>query len=78
MSEILVASGEKLSLDQSKIQFNGHAIEVRINAEDPQTLAPSPGKITFYLPAGGVRRLRVRFGGVPGLLDPRPITASAK
>jgi acetyl-CoA carboxylase biotin carboxylase subunit len=52
--QIRVASGEKLSLEQSKIQFNGHAIEVRINAEDPQTFAPSPGKISFYHPAGGV------------------------
>ncbi len=52
--QIRVASGEKLSLQQDKIQFNGHAIEVRINAEDPQTFAPSPGKIQFYHPAGGV------------------------
>ena len=52
--QIRVASGEKLSLEQDKIQFNGHAIEVRINAEDPQTFAPSPGKIQFYHPAGGV------------------------
>lgn len=52
--QIRVASGEKLSLTQDKIQFNGHAIEVRINAEDPQTFAPSPGKIQFYHPAGGV------------------------
>ncbi len=52
--QIRVASGEKLSLRQEEIQFNGHAIEVRINAEDPQTFAPSPGKISFYHPAGGV------------------------
>jgi acetyl-CoA carboxylase biotin carboxylase subunit len=52
--QIRVASGEKLSLSQDQVQFNGHAIEVRINAEDPQTFAPSPGKITFYHPAGGV------------------------
>jgi len=52
--QIRVASGEQLSLQQDKIQFNGHAIEVRINAEDPQTFAPSPGKIQFYHPAGGV------------------------
>ncbi len=52
--QIRVASGEKLSLKQSDIKFTGHAIEVRINAEDPQTFAPSPGKITFYHPAGGV------------------------
>ncbi len=52
--QIRVASGETLSLKQEDIQFNGHAIEVRINAEDPQTFAPSPGKISFYHPAGGV------------------------
>ncbi len=52
--QIRVASGEKLSLQQDKIVFNGHAIEVRINAEDPATFAPSPGKISFYHPAGGV------------------------
>jgi len=52
--QIRVASGEKLSLEQDKITFTGHAIEVRINAEDPATFAPSPGKISFYHPAGGV------------------------
>ena len=52
--QIRVASGEKLSLKQKDVTFTGHAIEVRINAEDPQTFAPSPGKITFYHPAGGV------------------------
>jgi acetyl-CoA carboxylase biotin carboxylase subunit len=52
--QIRVAAGEKLSLTQKNIQFFGHAIEVRINAEDPQTFAPSPGKIAFYHPAGGV------------------------
>ena len=52
--QIRVASGEKLSMTQDKVTFTGHAIEVRINAEDPQTFAPSPGTITFYHPAGGV------------------------
>ena len=52
--QIRVASGETLSLVQKDVQFHGHAIEVRINAEDPQTFAPSPGKIQFYHPAGGV------------------------
>ena len=51
--QIRVASGETLSLKQEEITFFGHAIEVRINAEDPQTFTPSPGKITFYHPAGG-------------------------
>jgi len=52
--QIRVASGEKLSLRQKDVQFSGHSIEVRINAEDPQTFAPSPGKISFYHPAGGM------------------------
>ena len=52
--QIRVAAGEKLSMTQDQVQFYGHAIEVRINAEDPQTFVPSPGKITFYHPAGGV------------------------
>ncbi len=52
--QIRVASGEKLSLKQEEITFTGHAIELRINAEDPQTFAPSPGTIKFYHPAGGV------------------------
>jgi len=52
--QIRVASGEKLSMEQKDVNFVGHAIEVRINAEDPQTFAPSPGTISFYHPAGGV------------------------
>jgi acetyl-CoA carboxylase biotin carboxylase subunit len=52
--QIRVAAGEKLSIRQENVQFYGHAIEVRINAEDPQTFAPSPGRILFYHPAGGV------------------------
>jgi acetyl-CoA carboxylase biotin carboxylase subunit len=51
--QIRVASGETLSIRQDEVTFVGHAIEVRINAEDPQTFAPSPGKISFYHPAGG-------------------------
>jgi acetyl-CoA carboxylase biotin carboxylase subunit len=52
--QIRVASGEALSIEQKNVHFTGHAIEVRINAEDPQSFAPSPGKIAFYHPAGGV------------------------
>ncbi len=55
--QILVAAGETLSFAQKDIAFNGHAIECRINAEDPQSFAPSPGTIrSFNLPGGpGVR-----------------------
>ncbi|HEY8596568.1 MAG TPA: acetyl-CoA carboxylase biotin carboxylase subunit [Devosiaceae bacterium] len=52
--QISVASGEELSVAQQDITFTGHAIEVRINAEDAETFAPSPGKITAYHPAGGM------------------------
>lgn len=55
--QIKIAAGEKLSLQKDVIKFRGHAIELRINAEDPDTFAPSPGKITqFHAPGGlGVR-----------------------
>ena len=52
--QIRIAQGEKLSLTQSQINLNGHAIECRINAEDPdQNFRPHPGKISAYLPPGG-------------------------
>ena len=51
--QLLIASGEKLSLSQDDIIFRGHAFECRINAEDPKTFMPSPGKITAYHPPGG-------------------------
>jgi acetyl-CoA carboxylase, biotin carboxylase subunit len=55
--QIRVASGGGLSVAQDDIVFNGHAIECRINAEDPATFAPSPGRVThFHTPGGlGVR-----------------------
>lgn len=55
--QIKIASGEKLSIKQEDIQFKGHAIEFRINAEHPETFVPSPGKIEeLYFPGGnGVR-----------------------
>jgi acetyl-CoA carboxylase, biotin carboxylase subunit len=52
--QILIASGEKLAWDQGDIEFRGHAIECRINAEDPsRNFAPSPGTIDLYYPPGG-------------------------
>jgi acetyl-CoA carboxylase biotin carboxylase subunit len=63
--QIRVAAGEPLSLLKDKIRFRGHAIEVRINAEDPDTFIPSPGKITqFHAPGGlGVRFDSAIYGG---------------
>ncbi|MCE1170204.1 MAG: acetyl-CoA carboxylase biotin carboxylase subunit [Azovibrio sp.] len=51
--QIRVAAGEKLRFKQRDISFRGHAIECRINAEDPYTFVPFPGKISFYHPPGG-------------------------
>ncbi len=51
--QIRVAAGEKLAFRQRDIEFRGHAIECRINAEHPFTFVPSPGKITSYHPPGG-------------------------
>ncbi len=56
--QIRVAYGEPLRLTKDKIHFRGHAIEVRINAEDPQTFIPSPGEIRMFHAPGG---LGVRF-----------------
>ncbi len=63
--QLLVASGRKLSLKQSDIKFKGHAIECRINAEDPKTFLPSPGKVTlFHAPGGpGIRVDSHLYGG---------------
>lgn len=52
--QIRVAAGEKLGYTQSNVIANGHAIEFRINAEDPETFIPNPGKITLYAPSGGL------------------------
>jgi len=71
--QILVAFGEKLTIRQKDVQLNGHAIECRINAEDPYTFIPSPGKIDrFHMPGGpGVRIDTHVYGGyvVPPYYD---------
>lgn len=51
--QLKIASGMPLTLKQEDIHFDGHAIECRINAEDPRTFIPSPGLITTYHPPGG-------------------------
>ena len=51
--QILVAGNEKLKISQKDIVYNGHAIECRINAEDPETFIPSPGHINLFHPPGG-------------------------
>jgi acetyl-CoA carboxylase biotin carboxylase subunit len=52
--QIRVAAGSDLSIRQSDVTFHGHAIECRINAENPVSFRPSPGKILHYHPAGGL------------------------
>ncbi len=52
--QIRIASGAPMSVMQDEIKFTGHAIECRLNAEDPRTFAPSPGLITYYHPPGGL------------------------
>lgn len=56
-AQIEIASGFGLKLKQADVEFKGHAIECRLNAEDPDTFIPSPGKVTlFHAPSGpGVR-----------------------
>jgi acetyl-CoA carboxylase biotin carboxylase subunit len=51
--QLLIASGEKLSIRQEDIRLGGHSIECRINAEDPDNFMPSPGQIKRFHPAGG-------------------------
>ncbi|HET9350363.1 MAG TPA: acetyl-CoA carboxylase biotin carboxylase subunit [Burkholderiales bacterium] len=51
--QIYIAAGEKLRMRQKDVQIRGHAIECRINAEDPYRFTPSPGRITSYHPPGG-------------------------
>jgi acetyl-CoA carboxylase biotin carboxylase subunit len=52
--QILVAYGEKLTLNQEDIKISGHSIECRINAEHPETFIPSPGKVQQYHQPGGL------------------------
>ena len=52
-AQILVAGGEPLKLRQSDIVMRGHAVECRINAEDPRTFMPSPGRVAMFHPPGG-------------------------
>lgn len=68
--QIRVASGEKLTLTQDEVTFNGWAIECRINAENPEkNFMPSPGKIEMYLPPGGLG-VRVDSAAYPGYSIP--------
>ncbi len=67
--QIRVADGRGLSVTQDMLEFRGHAIECRINAEDPRTFVPSPGLITHYHAAGGMH-VRVDSGMYSGYRVP--------
>jgi acetyl-CoA carboxylase, biotin carboxylase subunit len=67
--QIRIASGGGLSVTQADIKFTGHAIECRINAEDPRTFVPSPGKITHYHTPGGLG-IRIDSGVYAGYKIP--------
>lgn len=68
--QLLVAMGHKLSIRQKDIEFRGHVIQFRINAEDPtHNFAPSPGRLEHYLPPGG-RCVRVDSACYSGYVIP--------
>ena len=71
--QLRIAGGEGLTIKQEDVTFQGHAIEVRVNAEDPVSFVPSPGKIAyFHAPGGnGVRVDSHVYGGytVPPFYD---------
>ncbi len=69
VEQIRIAAGLGLSMKQEEIRFRGHAIECRINAEDPRSFAPSPGKISYYHPPGGLG-VRVDSGVYQGYRIP--------
>ena len=69
IEQIRIASGAPLTLQQSDVTFAGHAIECRINAENPRTFRPSPGTITYWHPPGGLG-VRVDSGVYQGYRIP--------
>ncbi len=54
VEQIKIAAGSPLTLTQADVNFSGHAIECRVNAEHPSTFRPSPGKISYFHPPGGL------------------------
>ena len=69
IEQIRIAAGAPLSLRQEDVRFDGHAIECRINAENPHTFRPSPGTITHFHPPGGLG-VRVDSGAYAGYTIP--------
>jgi len=69
IEQIRIAAGSPLTLTQEEVAFSGHAIECRINAENPRTFRPSPGTITYWHPPGGLG-VRVDSGAYQGYRIP--------
>ncbi len=69
IEQIRIAAGSPLTLRQEEVVFSGHAIECRINAENPKTFMPSPGTITYWHPPGGLG-VRVDSGAYQGYRIP--------
>ena len=69
LEQIRIAAGHPLSLTQDEVTFSGHAIECRINAENSKTFRPSPGRITYWHPPGGLG-VRVDSGAYQGYRIP--------
>jgi acetyl-CoA carboxylase, biotin carboxylase subunit len=69
IEQLQIAAGGALSFKQEDIRFEGHSIECRINAENPTTFRPSPGKISYFHPPGGLG-VRVDSGVYAGYTIP--------
>jgi acetyl-CoA carboxylase, biotin carboxylase subunit len=69
LEQLRVASGAGMTYTQDQITFSGHAIECRINAENPKNFRPSPGQITYWHPPGGLG-VRVDSGAYQGYRIP--------
>ncbi len=71
VEQIRVAAGHRLGFDQGAVSFRGHAIECRINAEDPdKDFRPSPGKISEWVPPPAAEDLRIETHVAPGYVVP--------
>jgi acetyl-CoA carboxylase, biotin carboxylase subunit len=69
IEQLRVAAGAPLTLKQEDLRFEGHAIECRINAENPENFTPSPGRLTYFHPPGGLG-VRVDSGVYAGYSIP--------
>jgi acetyl-CoA carboxylase biotin carboxylase subunit len=73
--QLMIASGEEINFSQADVEMNGHAIEARVYAEDPETFVPSPGTISSLRLPGTDSQLRIDHalkenGNVPPYYDP--------